>query len=569
MLFDALTTMAVRDALRADWLHARVQRVGLLGERTVALELYAGGPRRWLVLAAESTQPHVRLAESVPPRDERTTPLLLLLRKYVRDARLVAVEQPPWERVLLLAFRGWDETQGERTVQLSAELVGRHANVVLVGADGTILDALRRVGPAQSRERRILPHVRYALPPRQAKPPLTEVDAAALARAAAAGSPERPLWQVLVAAAAGLSPLLAREVAFRAAGNANALAGAVADWPRVADALGALVAAALAGRWTPSVARERGVVIAYAPYELMQYAAREPVATIWDALNAFYGAEQAATGRPGPALPGAAALHAAVAERLARARRRTEALRRALAEAERADALRAAGELLLAYASQVRPGQTALDVGGQTIALDPQRTAVEQAQDLFREYRKARSAQADLPERLAASEREEAYWAQLLAHAETARTPAELRALREELGWGEPPQGAALRRRTGLSGRVRSAEGFEILVGRSARHNEEITFERAEPDDLWLHARGAPGAHVVIRSGGRPVPPATLAEAAAYAAYYSQARGATAVEVDYTARRYVKRIPGGPPGLVRYSHERTIRVQPRAPLADR
>ncbi|MBI4507424.1 MAG: NFACT family protein [Chloroflexi bacterium] len=563
MLFDALTTICVREALRAAWLGARVQRAGLLGERAVALELYAGGPRRWLVVSADPTHPHVRLAESAPPRDERVTPLLLLLRKYVRDARLVAVEQPPWERVLLLSFRGWDEEQGERTVQLSVELVGRHANVVLIGPDGAVLDALRRVGPEQSRQRRILPHARYALPPPQPKPPPTEVDAASLAHAVAAGPPERPLWQVLVAAARGVSPLLAREVAYRGAGDANALAGAVTDWPRVANALAALVADALAGRWAPCVAREGQSVVAFAPYELTQHAARAPVATIWEALDAYYGAERKAEGRRESALQGAAALRTAIAERLERARRRTEALRRALAEAARADALRQAGELLLAYASEVHPGQTALDVGGRTIALDPQRSAVEQAQDLFREYRKARGAQAEVPERLAASERDGEYWAQLLAHVETARTPAELRALRAELGWGEQPQRGPVRRRTGLGGRVRSAEGFEILVGRSARHNEEVTFERADADDLWLHARGVPGAHVVVRSGGRAVPPATLDEAAAYAAHYSQSRSAAAVEVDYTARRYVKRIPSGPPGLVRYSHERTIRVQPR------
>jgi predicted ribosome quality control (RQC) complex YloA/Tae2 family protein len=572
VFFDALTTMAVRDALRAAWLGARVQRVGLLGARAIELELYAGGPRRWLVISAEGAQARVQLSAAAPAREERVTPLVLLLRKYVRDARLVAVEQPPWERVLLLSFRGWDDEQGERTVHLAAELVGRHANIILIGPDGAILDALRRVGPEQSRQRRILPHERYALPPPQAKPPPTALDAAALARAAA-GADAQPLWQLLVGAATGISPLLAREVAFRATGDANTLAREVADWPRVADALSALIADAAAGRWAPCVARENGLVAAFAPYELTHHPVRERMATIWDALDAYYADELARAARPaGPALQGAAALREAIAERLERARRRTEALRRELTQVADADALRETGELLLAYASQIQPGQTTLEVGGRSIALDPQRSAVEQAQDLFRAYRKARSAQADLPERIAASEREEEYWAQLLAHSETARTPAELRALREELSWTDQPppddgrgraRPGAKRRGTGLGGRVRSAEGFEILVGRSARHNEEITFERAGPDDLWLHARGVPGAHVVVRSSGRDVPPDTLAQAAAYAAYYSAARTATAVEVDYTPRRYVKRIPGGPPGLVRYTHERTLRVAPR------
>ncbi|RMD78316.1 MAG: DUF814 domain-containing protein, partial [Chloroflexi bacterium] len=107
---------------------------------------------------------------------------------------------------------------------------------------------------------------------------------------------------------------------------------------------------------------------------------------------------------------------------------------------------------------------------------------------------------------------------------------------------------------------VRSSDGLPIYIGRTARQNEEVTFRIARPTDLWLHARNIHGAHVIIRADHPPE--RTIAEAAALAAYYSQARDDTAVEVDICQRRAVRKIPGGPTGLVSYYPERTVRVKP-------
>jgi predicted ribosome quality control (RQC) complex YloA/Tae2 family protein len=112
---------------------------------------------------------------------------------------------------------------------------------------------------------------------------------------------------------------------------------------------------------------------------------------------------------------------------------------------------------------------------------------------------------------------------------------------------------------------LRSPDGLTILVGKNSRQNEEVTFRRASGDDLWFHARGVPGAHVIIRRGGQEVPEATLHQAAGLAAYYSQARQATRAAVDYTQRRHVRRIKGARPGLVTYDHEQTVHVTPRGP----
>jgi predicted ribosome quality control (RQC) complex YloA/Tae2 family protein len=110
-----------------------------------------------------------------------------------------------------------------------------------------------------------------------------------------------------------------------------------------------------------------------------------------------------------------------------------------------------------------------------------------------------------------------------------------------------------------------SSDGFDIYVGRSGVQNDEVTFRIGRPDDLWLHVRTIPGAHVIVRSRGGDVPARTLHEAAGVAAYFSGARTEASVDVEISRRRQVRKIRGAPPGLVTYRAEQTIRVPPLPP----
>jgi predicted ribosome quality control (RQC) complex YloA/Tae2 family protein len=112
---------------------------------------------------------------------------------------------------------------------------------------------------------------------------------------------------------------------------------------------------------------------------------------------------------------------------------------------------------------------------------------------------------------------------------------------------------------------VQSRDGFTVLVGKNSRQNEEVTFHQAAANDIWLHAHGVPGAHVIIKAAGREIPRSTIEQAASLAAYYSQARGTTTAPVDYTLQRHVRHMKGAGPGMVIYDRERTIYVAPEHP----
>jgi predicted ribosome quality control (RQC) complex YloA/Tae2 family protein len=172
-----------------------------------------------------------------------------------------------------------------------------------------------------------------------------------------------------------------------------------------------------------------------------------------------------------------------------------------------------------------------------------------------------------------------AHLSELTALVQLADTPEALRALRGEVAAATGGQGPGAKLKGGRRGparptgsvrapyrRVPLGDGWEALVGASAAGNVAVTFELGQPDDVWLHARGVPGAHVILRGPGRGEPPGqALRQAAGLAAWHSAARAGGQVEVDYTRRRHVRKIPNGPPGLVRYSHEQTVRVESWCP----
>ena len=607
MHFDALTLAAVADELRETVAGGRVQQVVLPDSRSVALEVYAHQERRYLLLSAHPQASRVHLLEHKPRRGvPKETPLLLLLRKCVRSARLEAVELPVrFERVLFLRFQ--HPQHGATT--LAVEPIGQLGNLVLMNADGRILDALVRVPAGENAQRVLLPRRAYQLPPPQERlPPLEDreepqtVGAESPADADDDGqSPPSHLWRSLLNRYAGVSPTLAREAAWRATGVADASVTAEA-FAQARAALSGLWSLADTGEWTPGIAVEEEGVVAFAPYELHFRGDFAQTDSVCAAVAAFYAAQERDASSARDEYAG---VRGGVAALIRQARARVQRQLRALAADEPApgepERVRTQAEWLLALSSQItqaisRSGaqeefslqdgwaglRRAPDGGMQltvpseaeegelVVPLDRQRTPVEQAERMFDRAAKLERAARIIPRRRAALEADEAYLQQLESDLALAQNQPEIVAVREALrqaGWlRERPK---RRDRTPADRsqplRFLSPEGFPILVGRNARQNEIVSFKEAARDDLWLHVRDGPGAHVVIRCGGQPVSDATRTVAAQLAAWYSRQRGNAGVAVAVTRRRFVTRMAGERPGLVHYRNEETLSVAAELP----
>jgi predicted ribosome quality control (RQC) complex YloA/Tae2 family protein len=122
---------------------------------------------------------------------------------------------------------------------------------------------------------------------------------------------------------------------------------------------------------------------------------------------------------------------------------------------------------------------------------------------------------------------------------------------------------SSVRRRRRAPLELRTSAGSRILIGRSPSENADLTFRIARPNDLWFHARGIPGAHVILSRDDRISPPQQdVQAAAALAAFHSKARTGSAVPVDYTLRKFVRKRADAPPGLVWYTHPTTVLAEP-------
>ncbi|MXZ19360.1 MAG: fibronectin-binding domain-containing protein [Caldilineaceae bacterium SB0665_bin_25] len=618
MHFDALTLAAVADELKKTVAGGRVQQIVLPDSRSVALEIYAHRARRYLLLSAHPQASRVHLLEHKPRRGvPKETPLLLLLRKYVRSARLESVELPvPFERVLFLRFH---HPQHDATT-LAVEPIGQLGNLILMNADGRILDALVRVPAGENAQRVLLPRRVYQLPPPQDRVPpyggseerLGEAGRSPADGASPAQTPV--LWRSLLNRFAGVSPTLAREAAWRATGDAGAALTeqAFTDGCR---ALGELWSAAATGEWTPGIAvDEQEGVAAFAPYELHFCGEFVEMDSMSAAAAAFYAAQERDSSSSRDEYAG---VRGGVAALVRQAQARVESQLRALAADEPApgepERVRAQAEWLLALSSQInyanRPGaqdgfslqdgMAAVEPGpngqmqlvifsadadfGQPgdkkpgeeggdliVPLDPKRTPVEQAERMFDRAAKMERAARIIPRRRASLEADRVYLRQLESDLTLALDQPEIVAVQEALREAGYLRQRRDRREKTPRDRSRplrylSPEGFPILVGRNARQNELVTFSEAGRDDLWLHVRDGPGAHVVIRCGGQPVPELTLNVAARLAAWHSGQRGNAGAAVAITPRRFVTRMAGGRPGQVHYRGEETISVTAERP----
>ncbi len=267
-------------------------------------------------------------------------------------------------------------------------------------------------------------------------------------------------------------------------------------------------------------------------------------------------------------------LSSVIKKALAKAERRTAAVLRDLDSAGKADEYRQTGDLILANLTRLARGAAQAELTGYDgrtvlVKLDPKRSPGQNAELYFKKYKKARTGLAIITERLRQAREEGSYLRSALADLDSASDRETHDLIRSELA----EKGYIKKEGKGKEkNKPRSTEpayrkvvhgGWEILIGKSAASNDYITLKLARPEDLWFHAEGMPGSHVLIRNPKRAdIPSDVLMKAAALAAYYSKGRGAGKVPVTYTPAKFVKKPKGADAGTVTLSERRTVMAVP-------
>ncbi len=494
----------------------------------------------------------------------------MLLRKHLVGARILSVRQPDWERMLILELEARDELGVSSRKQLAAELIGRSANLILVGEDGRIIDCIRRADFGGDALRRMLPGCFYRMPPRQEKLPFFETEPERLRELARSADRDTPIDKWLLDSFSGLSPLLCRELAARCGGDYEML-------PLQMEALQETVAA---GDFVPTLLTREGKPQDFSFLPVTQYG-RESVNESYDSfsalLDAFYTRRDQAELRRRRSHELLKSIRTA-RDRLAK---KLGLQREELRRTESREEVRRNAELITANLYRMKKGQRTLDCENYyepdcpqiSIPLDPLKTPQQNAAALFKEYNKLKGAELHLTELVAKGEQQLDYLNSVLAELEQAETERDLADIRRELA----ETGYLKKARTREKDRSKpqaplrfvTDDGFEVLVGRSNVQNDELSTKIARRTDWWLHTQKVHGSHVILRCEGQEPSALALEQAASLAVTYSQGRDGGKIPVDCTMVRNVRKPSGAMPGKVIYTEYRTMLAQGEEDLARR
>ena len=574
MPFDAMFLSAVCDELRQELIGARVEKIQQPARDMVVLQLR--GKAR-LLLSASVNRPRFHVTQASYENPAQPPMFCMLLRKHLAGGRIAAIEQPPAERSVELTLDCTDEMGTPCQKRLILELMGRNSNLILTDGENRILDCMRRVDFEMSEQRQVLPGLFYHRPPRQeGKLTPQELTEPALERLLAQTAAPVHLDRWIVDHVAGISPLIARELAFDFCGETDADVLTL-DRARLAEAL-TQPSLLQARQPTLLLCGGRPKDFTYCP--IRQYGAYMTARTM-PSFSALLDAFYTETEQRERMLQKSQSLRRTVTNLLERTRRKLAVQRKEREASLDRETLRRRGDIVTANLHAMTRGMTVLraedfyqeDMPEIEIPLRPELSPQQNAARFYKEYNKAKHAEKMLAEQIARGEIEEEYLGAVLDELNRAENERDLAEIRAELEAGGYVRSADRRRQQKQPAsrpmRFRSSDGFEILVGRNNRQNDQLSLKTARRDDLWLHIQKFHGTHVIVCCAGAPVPDGTITEAAMLAAWYSQAREGQNVPVDVTQVRNLRKPNGAKPGMVVYDRYRTVIVTPDAALCER
>lgn len=570
MPLDAICLSALVEELRAALLGGKIDKIYQPGRDEVVLHVRGAAGNVKLLLSASPSQPRAQLTE-LSRENPGTPPMFcMLLRKHLIGGRILDITQPPMERLVDFRLETIDELGDRVERRLVLECMGRRANLILLDADGRIVDCLRRVDGDMSSRRQVLPGMFYRLPPAPDK--LNPFTCTQEERAAVLANPMgKSLEKVLLDGFTGLSPLIARELVFRSEEQSG----------RLAEELDKLRNNVKEKRFAPYLLLREDKPVDFTFLPILQYGPEtecrrcESFSRLLDGFYEVRDQAERTRQRGQDLIRSVTNARDRVARKLANQERELEAT----FDRER---LRELGDILTSNLHVMERGMEVLravdfydpECREIEIKLDPLLYPQQNAAKYYKNYNRAKTAEKMLTIQIEKGEKELEYLNSVLESIALAEGERDLQEIRQELtdtGYLRRQKTAAKREKR-LSGKpmeFRSSSGLHISVGKNNSQNDQLTTRMASRGDIWFHTQKIHGSHVILWTGGEDPDARSLQEAAALAAYYSQARESKKVPVDYTPVKYVKKPAGARPGMVIYTTYQTAYVDPDGELARR
>ena len=573
MALDGITLSMLKNEISEKLIGARIDKIHQPSKEELVLSLRWNGGNGKLLVSASASSPRIHFTESSVDNPKNPPMFCMLMRKHLGGAKLIGIEQFGLERMLHLSFSTYDEFGDPVIVKLAVEIMGRHSNIMLIGPDGRIIDAIKRVTADMSSVRQVMPGMNYVFPPAQNKLNTLEIDGNILKERLQNGR-DIPLSKALMENLDGVSPIVCREISDKVTDGNDTKAHDLSDGDieKLIEVIENIAEKVKNNSAEPYIViEENGRLLDFTFLPVEQYGEAAQVkkcASFSEMLDKFYS-ERSGADRMKQRSNDLFKFVINLSERISR---KLDVQRQELARSTEREVLRIKGELIHANIWMLEKGMTSVvlenfydDCKPIEIKLDPRLTPNQNAQHYFSEYRKADTAEKMLKKFIEKGEAELSYIDSVFDLLSRARTDDEVVAIKEEL----IGQGYLKNHRKNNQKPVKlspkeytSTDGFKILCGRNNLQNDKLTFKDSKKHDIWFHTQKIHGSHTVIITEGRDVPDSTLEQAAIIAAYNSKGRDSSLIPVDYTEIKNVKKPSGSAPGKAVYEQYKTIFIKP-------
>ncbi|MGO5096038.1 Rqc2 family fibronectin-binding protein [Agathobaculum sp. LCP25S3_E8] len=580
MPLDAICLGAVTHELNKMLAGCRVEKVYQPDRDEIVLQTRGPGGAKRLLISIAAGAARVHFIDAARENPAAPPMFCMLLRKHVQGAKIAAIVQPAVERMLTIELDTTDEMGVPCKKHLICELMGKHSNVILCGEDNRIIDAMRRIDGDLSGKRQVLPGLFYRMPPAQDKHDPFTLSGAGVAAAVTQADGEQTLDRFLLGQLLGFSPLLCRELSYRATGDAAVRIGTMSDAQK--ECLGQVyddfITYVQENRWKPFLLTkvENGAVFDFTFLPVTQYEGLMTVSQA-DSFSALLAAFYEKKGKIERMARRSADLHKTVTNARDRLARKLAAQQKELDATQNREQYKHMGDLITANLYQLEKGMNkatvvdyyAEDCPEVEITLDVRLTPQQNAQRYFKLYNKAKTAETVLTQQIEQGKADLDYLESVLVALGEAESERDLSQLREELtqtGILSNKQTRNKKLRTkpvqAKPFHYRTSDGFEVFAGKNNLQNDLLTLKTAFKSDIWFHTQKIHGSHVILVTDGREPTDRAMTEAAMIAAYHSKARQSSRVPVDYTPVRQVKKPAGAKPGMVIYHVYQTAYVTP-------
>ena len=544
-----------------------------------------------LHLSANPSFPLLYLANEGKTAPITAPSFCMSLRKHIGNGIIQSIRQASLklteaglERVLFLDISHRDELGDVGIKHLAVEIMGKYSNIILLKEDYTILDAIKRISLSQSSVREVLPGREYFIPDAFHKEnilsfPMDKLDALL-------EKYSLPLWESLFQSFSGLSPLLARELCLSASLPIDKLSNTLSseEGMRVQEAILAFRRTIQERDFHPVILYEGEKAFDFSALSVQQYKgnpafSEEYIASPSALLLQYYGNKE----RDDRVRQKSTDLKKQCHTLLERCNKKLALQEKQLKDTEKKDKFRIYGELLTTYGYSLSGGEKELVCENyytgkeEKIPLDPTLSPMDNAKKYFEKYDKAKRTEQNLLEQVAESKKTLYHLQSIMNSIQLAESAGDLDAIRAEMGdfgFIKKVSGKKKKQRKEDQSKprlFRSSDGYLLYVGKNNQQNEILSFQIAEGKDFWFHGKNIPGSHVIAKTEGKDLeelPDRLFEEAAELAAYFSSEGSSQKVEVDYTQKKNLKKVPGAAPGFVIYHQNYSILVSPKLELEE-